>query len=103
MNYLLNLVEGEAEKTLKGLQLSNNNYKVALEMLENRYGDEQTLISSHMNKLLNLEGSSGFTDIKELRGLYDTIATQIRSLNSIGLNEKNYGPMLIPVIMSKLP
>ena len=48
MNYLVNLVEGE---TLKGLQLSNNNYKIVLKMLEERYGDEQILISSHMSKL----------------------------------------------------
>ena len=54
MNYLVNLVEGE---TLKGLQLSNNNYTIVLKMFEERYGDEQILISSHMSKLLNLEAS----------------------------------------------
>ena len=42
-------------------------------------------------------------DIKELRGLYDTVETQVRSLHSLGLDEKNYGSLLIPVIMSKLP
>ena len=103
MNYLINLLEGEAASTLKGLQLSNANYEVALNMLQERYGDEQVLISSFMNKLLNLEPVCGLSAVKELRQLYDTIETQVRSLNSLGLNERNYGAMLVPVVMSKLP
>ena len=103
MNYLINLLEGEAETTIKGLNLSNDNYKIALNMLTERYGDEQIIISSLMNKLLNLEGTHRFSNIKELRILYDTIETQVRCLNSMGLQAKNYGSMLIPVIMTKLP
>ena len=56
-----------------------------------------------MNKLLNLEGTTNFSNIKDLRILYDTIETQVRSLNSLRLDPKSYGPMLIPVVMSKLP
>ena len=52
--------------------------------------------------LLNLNVGCGFNDVKELRILFDTIETQVRSLNSLGLDEKNYGSMLIPIIMSKL-
>ena len=32
MNYLINLLEGEAETTIKGLNLSNDNYKIALKV-----------------------------------------------------------------------
>ena len=56
-----------------------------------------------MNKLLNLDATSNFVDIKELRTLYNNIEVQVRSLRGIGLEEKRYGPMLAPVIMSKLP
>ena len=102
MTYLVNLCEGEAEKTIGGLSISNENYGVAMDLLRERFGDQQILISANMNRLLNLEQSSGFVDIKEIRTLYDTIEIQVRSLRSIGLDEKNYGPMLVP-IMSKLP
>ena len=103
MTYLLNLVEGDAEQAIKGLQLSNENYKSALNLLQERFGDDQIIVSAHMNKLLNLESSSEFIDVKEVRNLYDTIEIQVRSLCSIGLEEKSYGPMLVPIIMSKLP
>ena len=103
MNYLINLLQGEAASTLKGLQLSNANYEISLQMLKDRFGDNQVLISSFMNKLLGLEPISDLGAVNELRKLYDEIETQVRSLNSLGLDEKNYGAMLVPVVMSKLP
>ncbi|XP_066923466.1 uncharacterized protein [Clytia hemisphaerica] len=103
MTYLTSLLEGEAESCIQGITLSNENYDIALKMLKERFGDEQIIISAHMNKLLNLETTSNFIDIKELRMLYNNIEIQIRNLRGIGLEEKRYGPMLAPVIMSKLP
>ena len=103
MNYLINLLQREATSTLKGLQLSNANYEISLQMLKDRFGDNQVLISSFMNKLLGLEPISHLGAVNELRKLYDEIETQVRSLNSLGLDEKNYGAMLVPVVMSKLP
>ena len=52
MNYLINLVTGEAEETIRGLALTDENYSVALKLLQERYGDEQYLVSSYMNQLL---------------------------------------------------
>ncbi|XP_066926052.1 uncharacterized protein [Clytia hemisphaerica] len=103
LTYLTSLLEGEAESCIQGITLSNENYDIALKMLKERFGDEQIIISAHMNKLLNLETTSNFIDIKELRMLYNNIEIQIRNLRGIGLEEKRYGPMLAPVIMSKLP
>ena len=40
---------------------------------------------------------------KDLHSLYDHVTAQVRSLQSIGLNASDYGPLLIPVLMSKLP
>ena len=42
-------------------------------------------------------------DVKALRLLYDHVETQVRSLNNLDITCKNYGPMLVPVLMSKLP
>ena len=53
MSYLINLLEEQAESTVKGL--TNDNYLLAKELLEKRYGDKQALTSAHMTKLLSLE------------------------------------------------
>ena len=103
MNYLVNLVSGEAENCINGLSLCNENYTIALNLLKERYADKQVLISSHMNKLLELKSVHEISNTVGLRALYDHVNAQVRSLLSIGLNSEDYGPMLIPVLMSKLP
>ncbi|XP_066910906.1 uncharacterized protein [Clytia hemisphaerica] len=103
MNYLKSLLTEKAEQTISGLALSNENYPIAMKLLEERFGDEQIIISSHMNKLLELPKIMNVKDIIGLRILYDTAESQIRSLQAFGLLVKNYGPLLVPVILSKLP
>ena len=103
LNYLFTILTGEAERTVKGLQLTNDNYKEALDILKSRYGDPQLIITYHMNNLLNIENVNSLSDLKKLRHLHDEIETQVRSLNNIELKAENYGPMLIPVLMTKLP
>jgi len=56
MNFLTNYVVGEAERTIKGLKLTNANYAIAKNLLEERYGDPQLQISSHIQKLLSTNG-----------------------------------------------
>lgn len=103
MTYLTNLLSGSAEQTISGLSLCNENYEIALKLLHERYGDPQVIVSAHMNKLLTLENVKGSRDIKSMRKLYDQIESQVRSLNALGFKAENYGPMLIPVLLSKLP
>ena len=69
-------------------------------MLLDRYGDKQVLISTHMNKLLNLSHSGNLNDLKYLRQLYNNIDTQVCRLTSLGMHPDSYGPMLIPAVMS---
>ena len=38
-----------------------------------------------------------------MRKLFDNIETQVRSLNCLGYDCHSYGPMLIPILLSKLP
>ena len=75
MNYLLRYLTEEALKFLQGLKLSEPNYSTAIEILEKRYGNKQVLISTHMNKLLNLSNSGKLNDLKYLRQLYNNIDT----------------------------
>ena len=77
MNYLLRYLTGEALRTVQGLKLSEPNYSVSIEMLQERYEDKQILISTYMNKLLNLSNSGNLNDLKYLRQLYNNIDTQV--------------------------
>ena len=103
MSYLDSLCEGKASDIIYGLKLSNENYEIALKLLKERYDDKQLLIHSHMQKLLNLKPIENVKEICLLRKIYDIIEIQIRSLENLGYESDRYGPLLIPIITSKLP
>ena len=103
MTYLQSLLEGSASETIEGLSLSKENYKAALDILKDRFGNEQILISVHMNNLLKLEPIKSIAFMRGLRRVYDNIETQVRSLRNLGVDSRQYGPMLIPILCSKTP
>ena len=53
-NYLNSLLEGTAACYIKGLTISEANYKSAIEILTERFGKPQ-LISAHMDELMKLQ------------------------------------------------
>lgn len=55
---------------INGLLLSSNNYMVAKNMLVERFGDTQMLVSALMGKLLHLEVVTDISNTKELRKSY---------------------------------
>ena len=65
MNCLVSLLEGEASECIKGLNLRNENYDSARELLSKRFGDKEN--SAHMDVLLCLESVVNEKDIKRLR------------------------------------
>lgn len=103
MSYLKSFLSDSAATTVSGLSLSNENYSAAIELLTNRFGNEHVLISSHMNKLLQVDSILSIRDTEGLRRIYDNIESQVRSLKNIGIKPEQYGSMLIPVLNSKLP
>ncbi|XP_057299542.1 uncharacterized protein LOC130630166 [Hydractinia symbiolongicarpus] len=56
-----------------------------------------------MKKLLKLEQANNLTNIETLRNVFVNVETQVRSLENLDVTSENYGPLLIPVLMSKLP
>ena len=44
-------LEGDALHATAGFSLANDNYKEALELLQNRYGNTQQIIAAQMNVL----------------------------------------------------
>ena len=56
-----------------------------------------------MDSLLNLKTVRDGKNTKGLRKLHDTIEVQVRSLSALNCKSDTFGPMLIPIIMKKLP
>ena len=48
---------GQALATVSGLTYNSENYKEALDILIDRYGNPQVLISAHMETLVGIKGT----------------------------------------------
>ena len=79
-NYLRSLLERSAKDSVAGLTLTAANYRKAVAILQKRFGNKQQIISRHMELLLNLEPVTSSNHLRNLRRLYDSIETHIRSL-----------------------
>ena len=101
-NYLQGLLDGPAAAAIQGLTLSEANYTTALDLLKERFGKTQQVISAHMDQLLRLPSCVG-DKASQIRTVYDKISVHVRGLDALGVRAEQYGSFLIPVIMSKLP
>ena len=100
-NYLKGLLHGKAKAAIAGLGITSSNYKHALEILHERFGDPQLIINTHMDTLLSLRPVSS-ENVNDLCEIYDIIEIHRRNLSSLDVSMKEYGPILNSIIMSKL-
>ncbi|XP_077989885.1 uncharacterized protein LOC144444346 [Glandiceps talaboti] len=98
-NYLRSKLTGEALNSLSGLTLSNENYEIAVTILKERFGDEQTVINTHYTSLMDLSPSPN--QLTRLRSLHDALERHLRSLEALGQNVNQ--EIFISMITSKLP
>ena len=96
------MVEGPAAREVQGLTLSEADYEAAKEILKQRYGRLRQVIAAHMDELLKIPSCVG-GKTSQLRYVYDKFSIHAGGLESLGVTAGQYGSMLIPVVMSKLP
>ena len=60
-------------------------------------------MTSHTDELLSILSITSTNDIKKIRETYDKIETNVRNLCSLDIDTSQYGPVLISIVMSKLP
>ena len=89
--------------TIDGLNLTNDNCIKALELLEDRYGNKQTIITAHRKNLLKLRHVESNLGVISLCILHDDVQAQVRSVQSFRITEENYLTFLAPIIMELLP
>ena len=101
--YLRSSLHRTAREAISGLTLSSTNYKEALSILENRFGNKQLIISRHMDILLSLEPVTSSHNLSALRHLFDQVESHVRGLRSLGITADTYGSLLLPLLTKKLP
>ena len=93
-NHLHSLLKGSSET----LSLTDSNYDSAVEILHERFGNPQQIISGYMDELLKIPNCTKTDHPNTLQFIYDKLNVHVRGLSSLGVDSEQYE---IPVIMSK--
>ena len=100
-NYLQGLLDGAAARSIKGLTLTEVNYDSAIELLKQRFGKPKQIVAAHMDELIKIpicvnERPQSLRSAKQ-------ITVHIRGLAALEVTSEQYGSLLMPMILSKLP
>ena len=95
-NYLKGVFKGEALSAVAELALNSGNNE-AIDILKDRFGNQQVLISAHMESLLRISKIKSRDNVKGLRMLYNHVESCVRNLKSLKLDTTGYGSLLIPI------
>ena len=96
-NYLLSCLKGEARTVIEGMPVVEENYRSAMEMLEERYGRKELIVFSHVQELLAINVPEQLTKFRDILNVH------VRSLAAQGITSDKFGVILTPIIVSKLP
>ena len=101
-SYLRSLLKGETKAAVQGLLLTTVHYKIACDLLRDRFGRPEGIIFSHIQELLNITVPK-YPNVSVLWKLYDDLQAHICSLAAMGITGEQYGVVLTPLILSRLP
>ena len=73
LEYLKIQCKGAAYQAIAGLELSDSNYEVAIDILKDRFGQRQIILNSHIDALMKINALYKIADVSEVRRFYDTV------------------------------
>ncbi|XP_051171033.1 uncharacterized protein LOC127287923 [Leptopilina boulardi] len=98
--YLKSCLKEEAVTTINALEISEDNYKIAWNLLTERYNNKRVIAQKHVKTLMEIPNISK-ESTSELRKLLDTVRSHLRSLKSLGEPVEHWDTLLIYVITAK--
>ena len=102
-SYLKTFLNESSSSCISGLTLTTENYDEAVEILEERFGNTQILISAFMQQIVSLRKIKSANDISGLRKLFHKVENCVRNLRTLSVESGTYGSLLVLLINEKFP
>ena len=97
--HLKGCLKDEAAEVLASIELSSENYKVAWDLLKERYDNRKIIRQTHVKAILNLQFiSKDFT----IRSLLDQVQKHVRALEALKAPVDQWDLLLVEIIKQKL-
>lgn len=71
--YLRSYLVGKAQVAIKGLQMTEDNYSITVDVLKQRFGRKDLIIDDHMSRLLRMRPVHDSSNVERLRALFDEL------------------------------
>ncbi|XP_050514991.1 uncharacterized protein LOC126890179 [Diabrotica virgifera virgifera] len=98
--YLRSSLEAGPQQIIKSIKVSSINYKIAWQMLTERYENKKLIIHNHLKAIFDHPAINNESHL-ELRDLFDNVTKHLRSLNSLGLDTQSWDSIIIFIMCSK--
>ena len=89
--------------SINGLYLNTTNHKGAIDILHERYGNKQILISPHKRKLHKLSRIKPSTHITRQRNIRREIEVCLTNVKVLNISTATCGAIIVPFLNGKLP
>lgn len=100
MQYLKSALHGEASEVLLSMDITEDNYDSAWQLLKDRYDNKRLIIIKHIRSILDLPYLQK-ENFASLRQLLDNFNKHTRILKSLECKVDNWDDMLIVIVTSK--
>lgn len=100
-HYLRSSLEGSAALVIKSIEFTSQNYKIAWELLCQRYDNKKILINNHLKALFKIE-SIAKESHRSLRYLIDVVTKNLRALTTLGQPVDQWDTLIIYMVSTKL-
>ena len=98
LEYLRTQCKGTAHQAIAGLELSD-----AIKVLKGPFGFGRLILNSQIDAFMKINALSKTADVSELKRFNGTIVTHCRRLQSLGVDPKLYGIVLVNLMLQILP
>jgi hypothetical protein len=80
--YLKNCLKGKTDQIINSLELTEENYNVALELIKEHYDNKCVIVQKHVRTIMNIPAIVK-ESVSDLRELIDSMNTHLRTLKSL--------------------
>lgn len=101
LQYLKSFLTEEPLNLIRHLDLTNQNYQVAIELLESKYYKYRKIVFDLIDKLLNLKNITS-PNSRFYQSLTSTVRQTIAQLKNLSINTDQWNPILVRLVSSKL-
>lgn len=100
-HYLRNSLKGAAAVVIQSIEFSGDNYKLAWDLLCNRYNNKRILTNNHLKALFQFEPLHK-ESYRAIRFMIDTYTKNLRSLENLKEPTESWDTLIIFIMTSKL-